>query len=126
MQMVCFHIMGLHTSNLMGEMNNRFQLSTYRPLLAFNSLRSINLLSDSIASFCKNNLEGLEINQKRNKENLEQSEMIVTLINKKVGYQKGEQIVQSAREKNISVKEEIVDSGIMSPTELENMIQASI
>ena len=80
--------MGIHFSISIACSQGHFQLNANKTMILFSLNRIITLLSDSIDSFTKRCLEGLDLNRKKIRENLENSLMLVTALNPKIGYMK--------------------------------------
>ena len=86
--MVCVQVMGIAQSVLFANSLGQFQLNTYRPMVAFNVIKSIKLLSDAMNSFVDRCLRGIRVNGKQNRHNLQLSLMLVTALNPHIGYDK--------------------------------------
>ncbi len=120
--MVCTHIIGNHTSVSIAGSQGHFELNTYKPLIAYNVLQSINLLSDAIKSFNKNCLSGLKANKKRIQNNVKNSLMLVTALNKYIGYDKAAKIARKAYKEDISLKEAALKLKLISEKEFDKIV----
>ena len=121
--MVCAKVMGNHTSVSIAGSQGHFQLNTFKPLIIFNNLQSINLLSDSMDSFTTNCLKGLKANTKRIDEHLKNSLMLVTALTKYVGYDNAAKISKKAFKENITLREAANKLGIISPKKFDKIVQ---
>lgn len=121
--MVCLQVMGNHNTITIAGSQGHFQLNAYKPLLAYNILQSINLLSDSIESFRKNCLTGIKINQKKIKKNLDNSLMLVTALNNHLGYDNCAKIAKKAFNENMSIKEAAIKLKLISEKEFQKIVQ---
>ena len=103
--MVCSQVMGNNLTISIAAANGHLELNVFKPVIEFNLCQSINLLSDSITSFCKNCLIGIKANKDIIKKNLENSLMLLTALNPYIGYDQSAKVAKLAYKKNISLKE---------------------
>lgn len=96
-----------------------FELNVFKPVIIYNLLQSIRLLSDGISSFSKKCIDGLGINKNKIEENLSNAYMSVTALNPHIGYKNSEKIVQFAFENGLSLKESALQLKILSEKEFE-------
>ena len=122
MTMVCLKVMGNHFSTSFAGSQGHFALNAYKPLIAYNNIQSINLISDSIMSFNKNCLKGIKVNHQRIKDNLNNSLMLVTSLNQHIGYDKAAKIAKKAFKDNTSLKEAANKLGIISPKKFDTIV----
>ncbi len=122
MAQVCIYLMGLHFSTSIACSQGHFQLNANKTLITFTILKTINLLSDSIQSFVKKCLIGIEINKKRIQNNLENSLMLVTALNPKIGYDKSAEIAKLAYKEDTSLKEAAIKLGYLNEKEFEDLV----
>lgn len=121
--MLSAQVIGQDLSVTLGGSGGHLQLNTFKPLIIFNSLRSAHLLSDGLNNFRKKCLEGLKANEKKLKENLENSLMLVTALNPHIGYDKAARIAKAAHEKGSSLKEAAIQSGFVTKEQFEKWIR---
>ena len=121
--MVCAKVMGNHFGISIAGSHGHFELNAFKPLIIFNNLQSINLLSDSIDSFRKNCLKGIKANKKRISLNLKNSLMLVTALNKYVGYDNAAKIAEKAFKDNITLREAAEKLGIISLKKFDEIVQ---
>ena len=106
--MVCTQVIGNDTTIAMAGASGNFELNVFRPVLAYNILQSIKLLSDGVSSFNKNTVEGIEPNVEKINYNLYNSLMLVTALNPHIGYDKAAEVSKKAFKENISLREAII------------------
>ncbi len=120
--MLCAQVIGQDVSVSLGGSMGQMQLNTFKPLIVFNSLRSVQLLSDGLNNFRKKCLDGLAPDKKKIKFYLENSLMLVTALNPHIGYEKSAQIAKSAYENGTSLKEESIRLGFLTEEEFDRLI----
>ena len=121
--MLCVQVMGQDLSISLAGAGGQLQLNTFKPLIFFNSLRSLRLLSDGLNNFREKSLEGLKANEKKIKYYLENSLMLATALNPHIGYDKASRLAKSAYERDSSLKEEAVRLGFLTEKEFDHLIQ---
>ena len=119
MTMVCTQVMGNDVTISFAGASGNFELNVYRPVLAYNILESIRLISDACRSFCKNAVAGIEPNRERIDKNLYNSLMLVTALNPHIGYDKAAKAAKKAFKENLTLKESIIDLGYMDGDEFD-------
>lgn len=103
--MACAQVIGNHVAVTIGGTNGHFELNVFKPMMIHNALHSCRLLADSAASFNKNCVAGLNVNEKRVDELLNNSLMLVTALNTEIGYDKAAVIAKKAHTEGLSLKE---------------------
>lgn len=103
--MAMAQVMGNDVAISLGGMNGHFQLNVFKPLIIANFLNSARLIADSCNSFEEHCIRGLEPNYARIKEHLNNSLMLVTALNTKIGYDKAAEIAKKAYKENTTLKE---------------------
>lgn len=104
-----------------GALGN-FELNVFKPLIAYNLIQSIRLLSDSVHSFTTKCVQGIQANKEHIKEVLQNSLMLATALNPHVGYDAAAKIVQKAYKDGITLKEAATQLGILTPEEFDRMV----
>ena len=107
LSMVCAQVIGNSSTIDIAGMNGQFQLNTFKPLIAYNILQSINLLSDGIESFNINCLKGIKANKINISNHLKNSLMLVTALNNSIGYDNAAKIAKKAFKDNLTLKEKL-------------------
>ena len=103
--MVGAQVMGNHVAVTVGGLQGHLELNVFKPLIGANVIRSINLLSIGMDSFCKRCLEGLEPDEKRISELMNRSLMLVTALAPEIGYDKAAEIAKHAHKTGKTLKE---------------------
>tara|TARA_Y100000590_G_scaffold450558_1_gene590430 strand:- start:208 stop:1590 length:1383 start_codon:yes stop_codon:yes gene_type:complete len=122
LSMVCVQVMGNHTAISIAGSQGHFELNTYKPIILFNIIQSINILSDSINSFNKNCLRGIKINKKQIDDNLKKSLMLVTALNNHIGYDNAAKIAQKAYKDNITLKEAALKLDLIEENKFDKIV----
>ncbi len=117
--MVCAQVMGNDVTITVGGMQGHYELNVFKPLMAANFLQSAHLLGDACRSFDEHCAQGIEPNYKRIKELVDNSLMLVTALNTKIGYYKAAEIAQTAHKNGTTLKEEAVRLGYVSAEDFD-------
>ena len=121
--MVCAQVMGNDVAITCGGMQGHYELNVFKPVMAVNFLQSASLIADSCISFDKNCAMGIEPNYTNLKKNLDNSLMLVTALNTKIGYEKAAKIAKTAHENSTTLKEEAINSGYLSAEEFDAWVK---
>ncbi|MBM3610028.1 MAG: class II fumarate hydratase [Alphaproteobacteria bacterium] len=121
--MVAAQVMGNHTTVTVAGSQGHFQLNVFKPVIIYNILQSIQLLTDSVKSFTENCLKDLELDKDKIKSYVERSLMIVTALNRKIGYDKAATIAKKAYKENLSLKESALDLGYLTAEEFDEWVR---
>ena len=122
LSMVCAKVIGNDVSVTIGGMQGHYELNVYKPLMAASLLESSTLLSDAVDSFNNNCVKGINPNKKRIEELLNNSLMLVTALNSKIGYYKAAEIANLAHKNGTTLKEETVRLGYASAKEFDKWV----
>ncbi|MBL0849292.1 MAG: class II fumarate hydratase [Candidatus Liberibacter ctenarytainae] len=120
---VCAHIVGNHAAITFANSQGHFELNVYKPMIAFNILQSIQLLSDSIESFSNNCIEGLQARTENISISLNRSLMLVTALTSRIGYDQAAMIAKKAHHNGTTLKEEAIASGLVSEEEYDAIVR---
>src|SRR3954469_7908458 len=121
--MVCCRVFGNHTTITVGASQGHFELNVYKPVLAANMLQSIRLLADATRSFTDNCVVGIEADEKRIRELMERSLMLVTALAPKIGYDKAAKIAKTAHANGTTLREEAVRLGYLTGSEFDRLVR---
>ena len=122
MTMVCTQVMGNDLTISIAGASGNFELNVYRPVIAYNIIQSIRLLTDACDSFRENCVDGITPNEEKIKTNLYNSLMLVTALNPHIGYDKAAEVAKKAHENNTSLREAIIDLGYMSGEDFDELV----
>eukprot|EP00831_Metopus_contortus_P076762 TRINITY_DN7104_c0_g1_i2.p1 TRINITY_DN7104_c0_g1~~TRINITY_DN7104_c0_g1_i2.p1 ORF type:complete len:308 (+),score=52.48 TRINITY_DN7104_c0_g1_i2:155-1078(+) len=123
MTMVCAQVMGNHVAATIGGSNGHFELNVFKPMIVRNVLHSIRLLGDSAKSFREKCVEGIKPNKERISKLLDESLMMVTALNPRIGYDKAAKIAKKAHKENISLKESGIKLGFLTEEQFNEWIR---
>src|SRR5664279_4377787 len=123
MTMVCCQVFGNHTAITVAGSQGHFELNVYKPLLAYCMIHSIQLLTDVVRSFTENCVEGIRADEKRIRELMERSLMLVTALAPRIGYDNAAKVAKTAHARGTTLKEEAVRLGFVSATEFDRLVQ---
>ena len=115
--------MGNHVALSIGGSQGNFELNVFKPMMIFNLLHSIELLSDACTSFTKHCLDGLEPNHEKIQSHLENSLMLVTALNNHIGYDRAAKIAKNAHEKNLTLRESALALNMLTNAEFDQWVK---
>jgi len=125
MTMVCCRVFGNHTTITVAGSQGHFELNVYKPVLAYSMMSSIELLADVSRSFTEHCVEGIRADEKRIRELMERSLMLVTALAPKIGYDNAAKVAKAAHSHGTTLKEEAVRLGLVSAEEFNRLVQPS-
>ncbi len=120
--MVCAQVIGNDVAVSTGGSLGHFELNVFKPMMVFNLLNSARIIADACVSFNDNCAVGIEPNRPRIEQNLNNSLMLVTALNTKIGYEKAAKIAKTAYENGTTLKEEAVNLGYISADEFDEWV----
>ncbi|HIG90691.1 MAG: class II fumarate hydratase [Flavobacteriaceae bacterium] len=123
MTMVCAQIIGNDTAITFGGAQGHYQLNVFKPMIAANILESARLLADACNSFNTNCVSGITANKNVIKAKLDNSLMLVTALNTKIGYYKAAEIANAAFKNGTSLKEEAIRLGYLTSEEYDSWVK---
>ena len=123
--MVCAQVMGNDVTVSVAGSNGHFELNVFKPVIAANVLASARLIGDACNSFTVNCAAGIKANAPMVKKHLENSLMLVTALNTKIGYYKAAEIAKYAHKNGTTLKEAAVGLGHVSETEYDAIVDPS-
>ncbi|MES9685688.1 fumarate hydratase, class II [Bacillus sp. AFS001701] len=121
--MVVTQIMGNDMTISFAASQGNFELNVFKPVIIYNFLQSVRLLSDAISSFDDHCAKGIEANIEVIEKNLNRSLMLVTALNPHIGYEKAATIAKLAFNENLTLKEAALKTGYLSEDEFDRMIR---
>lgn len=117
--MVCVQVMGNDATITIAGSQGNFELNVFKPVIAYNLIQSIYLLTDASRSFNDHCAVGIKPNEEKIAAYLNNSLMLVTALNQIIGYDKASQIAKKAYKENISLKEATLQLGYLRPEEFD-------
>tara|TARA_Y100001954_G_scaffold103845_1_gene112952 strand:+ start:385 stop:1782 length:1398 start_codon:yes stop_codon:yes gene_type:complete len=123
MTMVCAQVMGNDVAITVGGAQGHYELNVFKPVMAANFLQSARLIGDACHSFTENCAVGIEPNYVNLKKNLDNSLMLVTALNTKIGYEKAAKIAKTAHQNGTTLKEESINLGYLTAEEFDAWVR---
>lgn len=121
--MVCAQVFGNDVTITVGGTQGHYELNVFKPVMASNFLQSAILIGDACVSFDEHCAQGIEPNYSRIKELVDNSLMLVTALNTKIGYYKAAEIAQTAHKNGTTLKEEAVRLGYVTPEDFDAWVK---
>jgi fumarate hydratase, class II len=121
--MVCCEVFGNHTAITVAGSQGHFELNVYKPVMAYCMMHSIQLMADVTRSFTEHCVEGIRADEKRIRELMERSLMLVTALAPKIGYDNAAKVAKTAHARGTTLKEEAVRLGFVTPAEFDRLVQ---
>ena len=121
--MVCAQVIGNDVSVAFGGAQGHFELNVFKPLMANNLLQSARLLADAVKSFDIHCAQGIEPNTNVIQKLVDNSLMLVTALNTKIGYYKAAEIAQKAHEKNTTLRDAAIATGYVTGEEFDQWVR---
>ena len=119
MTMVVAQVMGNDAAIGFAASQGNFELNVFKPVIAYNFLQSVRLLADAAKSFNDNCAVGIEPDKKRIKQLVDQSLMLVTALNRKIGYDNAAKIAKNAHKKGITLRESAIELKLLTGKEFD-------
>ena len=120
---VCAHIFGNQAAITFAGSQGHFELNVFNPMMAYNFLQSVQLLSDAAVSFTDNCVVGIEAREDNIKKGVENSLMLVTALNGKLGYDACAKIAKTAHKNGTTLREEAVGGGYLTNEEFDQYVR---
>jgi fumarate hydratase, class II len=123
MTMVCCQVFGNETTITVAGSQGHFELNVYKPVLAYCMMNSIRLLSDVVRSFTEHCVVGIRADEKRIRDLMQRSLMLVTALAPKIGYDNAAKVAKSAHARGTTLKEEALRLGLVSEQEFDRLVR---
>ena len=123
MTMVCTQVMGNHVTITFAGSSGHFELNVFKPVIIFNVLQSIRLLSDACRSLTDNCVVGIEADEKRISKLMNESLMLVTALNPHIGYDNAAKIAKKAHHEGTSLKQAGMELGLLTSEQFDQWIR---
>ncbi|OGU31501.1 MAG: fumarate hydratase, class II, partial [Ignavibacteria bacterium GWA2_35_9] len=123
MTMVCAQVFGNDVAVNFGGASGNFELNVFKPVIIFNVLNSIRLLSDACESFTDNCVVGIEANKININKHLENSLMLVTALNPHIGYDNAAKVAKKAHKENKTLKEAAIELGLLTAEKFDEIVR---
>ncbi|MEW4449372.1 class II fumarate hydratase [Qipengyuania sp. JC766] len=123
--MVCAQVMGNHVTVTVAGSNGHFELNVFKPVMIYNTLQSIRLIGDACASFTDHCVSGIEANEARIEQLLNESLMLVTALNPHIGYDNAAKIAKKAHAEGTTLKAAALDLGLLTEEQFAQWVVPS-
>ncbi|HVO75601.1 MAG TPA: class II fumarate hydratase [Ignavibacteriaceae bacterium] len=123
MTMVCAQVFGNDVTVNIGGASGNFELNVFKPVIIFNVLQSIRLLSDACESFTDNCVYGIQANEININKYVENSLMLVTALNPKIGYDNSAKVAKKAFKENKTLKEAAIELDLLTAEEFDEIVK---
>jgi fumarate hydratase class II len=123
MTQVCVHIFGNHSALSFAGSQGNFELNVYNPVMAYNFLQSVQLMSDAAHSFADNCVVGIEPRHDNIASGVARSLMLVTALAPKIGYDNAAKIAKTAHKNGTTLREEAVKLGLVTEEEFDALVR---
>ncbi len=120
--MVCVQVFGNDAAVAFGGSQGNFELNVYKPVIAHNVLESVRLLADGCDSFREHCIDGLELDRERVEALMRQSLMLVTALNRHIGYDNAAKVAKKAYQEGTTLREAVVALGLMTAEQFEGAV----
>ena len=121
LDMVAFQVVGNDLTTALAVQAGQLELNVMTPAIMYNMLFSIQILSNYIPVFTKKCIKGITVNEKQCEQNLEKNPSLATLLAPKIGYLEAAKIAKQAQAENRTVKEVVLEKGLLSSEELDRI-----
>ena len=122
LNMICFNIIGNDVSVAMAAQAGQFELNVMLPGMLKCVLDSTDMLNNFLPIFTSNMIDGLQVNRKKLESFIEESPVLVTLLNPYIGYQKAAEIYKESLKTKKSIRDVILDKGLMTKEDLDQAL----
>ncbi len=123
MTMVCTQVFGNDVAVNFGGASGNFELNVFKPVMIYNLLQSIRLISDACESFTDNCVVGITANEENIKKHLKNSLMLVTALNPHIGYDNAAKVAKKAFQDNITLEEAVVELGLLTEEKFREVVK---
>lgn len=121
--MACVQVHGNNAAIAFAGSQGNFELNVFKPVIIYNFLQSVNLLTDACHSFTDHLLDGLTINRSQIKKHLDNSLMLVTALSPRIGYDKAAEIAHTALHEGLTLREACLKLGVLSGEEFDDLVR---
>jgi fumarate hydratase class II len=121
--MIAAQVLGNDVAINIGGANGHFELNVYKPMMIYNFLHSARLIGEGCVSFNDKCAVGIEPLRENIKKHVDNSLMLVTALNTKIGYYKAAEIAQKAHKEGTTLKEMAVKLGYVTPEEFDEWVK---
>lgn len=124
LNMTCFHVIGNDTALMMGAQAGQLELNVMMPIMAYNLLQSLEVLTNAVRVFTERCVEGITANAERCQEYAERSMGLATALNAYIGYGAAAKVAQEALARGVSLRQVALEKGYLSAEQLDEVLDA--
>ncbi len=121
--MVCAQVLGNDTSISFAGSQGHFELNVYKPIISYNMLQSLQLISDAASAFTKNCIDGLEADTERISKLMNESLMLVTALTPEIGYDRATIVAKTAHKNGTTLREEAIKLGFVDELTFDKIVK---
>ena len=121
--MVCAQVMGNHVTVTVAGSNGHFELNVFKPVMIYSLLQSAKLIGDACDSFRENCVEGIEADEARITQLMQQSLMLVTALNPHIGYDNAAKVAKKAYTENTTLKEAAIALELLTAEQFDEWVR---
>ena len=122
LDMVCFQVLGCDTTVMLAAQAGQLELNVMMPVVAFNLLHAIEILTNAVEAFVQRCVLGITANEERCRAYAEASMSVVTVLNPHIGYARAAEVAKEYLVSGKSIREIVLEKGLMSPEELDRIL----
>jgi fumarate hydratase, class II len=122
LNMVCFHVMGNDLAIMTAAQAGQLELNVMTPIIAYNLLQSLEILSNGIDLFTARCVAGITANEERCRELADRSIGLATALNAYIGYSAAAKVAQEAVARGISLRQVVLEQGLLAPERLDEVL----
>jgi fumarate hydratase, class II len=123
MTMVAVQVFGNDAAIGFADSQGNFELNVFKPVIIFNFLNSVRLLTDTCRAFTEHCVKGMRLNRARIEQNVNNSLMLVTALSPKIGYDRAAEIAHKAHHENLSLREAALKLGYLTESEFDEIVR---
>ena len=123
--MIAAQVMGNSTTINIAASQGQFELNVYKPVIAYNIIQSLKLLSDGVRAFDQHCLQGIQANKEKIHQHVQSSLMLVTALNSTIGYDQAAKVAKQAHQDNTTLKEACLAMNLLDEATLDRLLDPS-
>lgn len=120
--MIAVQVMANDTAIGIAASQGNFELNVFMPVMIYDFLQSVRLLTDAMNNFAARCVDGIEANEDKMKQNVASSLMLVTALNDYIGYERAAKVANTAFDRGISLREACIELGFLSGEEFDKIV----
>ncbi len=122
LNMVCYHVIGNDTALMMCAQAGQLELNVMMPIIAYNLLQSLEILTNAIASFTERCVTGIGANEERCRDYAERTIGLATALNPYIGYSEASKVAQEAMRRGVPIRQVVLEKGLLNTEQLAKVL----